>query len=85
MSFFDSSEKSSSLTIIRVDLDLNCIKGGGACHLREKVLAEAANTYVQIIFDVSVPLSVNCRFIVVADYRKNAEYLGTNVRAWSSE
>ena len=26
----------------RVDHDLNCIKGGGACHLREKVLAEAA-------------------------------------------
>ncbi|TFY81604.1 hypothetical protein EWM64_g2408 [Hericium alpestre] len=24
-----------------VDRDLNCIKGGGACHLREKVLAEA--------------------------------------------
>jgi len=44
-----------------VDLDLNCIKGGGACHLREKVLAEAANT-----------------FILVADYRKNAKYLGTN-------
>lgn len=44
-----------------VDLNLNCIKGGGACHLREKVLAEAANT-----------------FIVVADYRKNAECLGTN-------
>ncbi|OAX43409.1 ribose 5-phosphate isomerase [Rhizopogon vinicolor AM-OR11-026] len=44
-----------------VDLNLNCIKGGGACHLREKVLAEAANT-----------------FILVADYRKNADYLGTN-------
>ncbi|KAG1733889.1 ribose-5-phosphate isomerase [Suillus paluster] len=44
-----------------VDPELNCIKGGGACHLREKVLAEAANT-----------------FIVVADYRKNTEYLGTN-------
>ncbi|KAG2743758.1 nagb/rpia/CoA transferase-like protein [Suillus brevipes Sb2] len=29
-----------------VDLDLNCIKGGGACHLREKVLAEAAKTCV---------------------------------------
>ncbi len=29
-----------------VDKDLNCIKGGGACHLREKVLAEAADTYV---------------------------------------
>ena len=28
----------------RVDHDLNCIKGGGACHLREKVLAEAAET-----------------------------------------
>ncbi|TFY73559.1 hypothetical protein EWM64_g10453 [Hericium alpestre] len=27
-----------------VDRDLNCIKGGGACHLREKVLAEAAVT-----------------------------------------
>lgn len=47
-----------------VDHDLNCIKGGGACHLREKVLAEAANT-----------------FILVADYRKNVEYLGTNFRS----
>ncbi|KAF7369065.1 Ribose-5-phosphate isomerase [Mycena venus] len=44
-----------------VDHNLNCIKGGGACHLREKVLAEAANT-----------------FILVADFRKNVEYLGTN-------
>jgi ribose 5-phosphate isomerase A len=44
-----------------VDPHLNCIKGGGACHLREKVLAEAAHT-----------------FIVVADYRKNSEYLGKN-------
>lgn len=43
-----------------VDKDLNCIKGGGACHLREKVLAEAART-----------------FIVVADYRKNSDVLGT--------
>ena len=31
---------------VRVDHDLNCIKGGGGCHLREKVLAEAADTYV---------------------------------------
>ncbi|KAF9493699.1 ribose-5-phosphate isomerase [Pleurotus eryngii] len=46
-----------------VDRDLNCIKGGGACHLREKVLAEAAQT-----------------FILVADYRKNVEYLGTNFK-----
>ncbi|EGN94413.1 hypothetical protein SERLA73DRAFT_144122 [Serpula lacrymans var. lacrymans S7.3] len=44
-----------------VDHELNCIKGGGACHLREKVLAEAAKT-----------------FILVADYRKNVKYLGTN-------
>ncbi|KAG5351967.1 hypothetical protein C0989_004370 [Termitomyces sp. Mn162] len=44
-----------------VDKNLNSIKGGGACHLREKVVAEAAST-----------------FIVVADYRKNAEFLGTN-------
>ncbi|KAF8649065.1 hypothetical protein AX16_006038 [Volvariella volvacea WC 439] len=44
-----------------VDENLNCIKGGGACHLREKVLAEAAKT-----------------FILVADYRKNVQNLGTN-------
>lgn len=49
---------------LRVDHDLNCIKGGGACHLREKVLAEAAETW-----------------IVVADYRKNSEVLGTTVRS----
>lgn len=30
----------------RVDADLSCIKGGGACQLREKVLAEAARTFV---------------------------------------
>jgi len=44
-----------------VDYQLNCVKGGGACHLREKVLAEAAKT-----------------FILVADHRKNVQYLGTN-------
>lgn len=47
-----------------VDSQLNCIKGGGACQLREKVLAEAAST-----------------FVVVADYRKNVECLGTNYRS----
>ncbi|KAF8632658.1 hypothetical protein AX17_004791 [Amanita inopinata Kibby_2008] len=31
-----------------VDLQLNCIKGGGACHLREKVLAEAARTFILV-------------------------------------
>ncbi|KAK0199825.1 ribose 5-phosphate isomerase A-domain-containing protein [Desarmillaria ectypa] len=46
-----------------VDRELNCIKGGGACHLREKVLAEAALT-----------------FILVADYRKNVDYLCTNFK-----
>jgi len=46
-----------------VDRHLNCIKGGGACQLREKVLAEAART-----------------FVVVADYRKNVEILGTNFK-----
>ncbi|ODN75275.1 ribose-5-phosphate isomerase [Cryptococcus amylolentus CBS 6039] len=43
-----------------VDNELNSIKGGGACQLREKVLAEAADTWV-----------------IVADYRKNSETLGT--------
>ena len=37
-----------SYTKLRVDTQLNCIKGGGACHLREKVLAEAATTQVCI-------------------------------------
>ncbi|CAD6929582.1 unnamed protein product [Tilletia laevis] len=32
----------------RVDNFLNCIKGGGACHLREKVLAEAAREFVVV-------------------------------------
>jgi len=31
-----------------VDPQLNCIKGGGACHLREKVLAEAARTFIVV-------------------------------------
>ncbi|TBU57268.1 ribose 5-phosphate isomerase [Dichomitus squalens] len=31
-----------------VDHDLNCIKGGGGCHLREKVLAEAADTFILV-------------------------------------
>jgi hypothetical protein len=63
----------------RVDHALNCVKGGGACHLREKVLAEAAKT-----FDSSSKALLECssilfRFILVADYRKNVQYLGTNV------
>ncbi|KAF5391024.1 hypothetical protein D9757_003930 [Collybiopsis confluens] len=52
-------------------VQLNCIKGGGACHLREKVLAEAATTQVH----------KSPHFILVADYRKNVEYLGTNFKA----
>ncbi|KAF6760475.1 ribose-5-phosphate isomerase [Ephemerocybe angulata] len=31
-----------------VDSSLNCIKGGGACHLREKVIAEAAQTFIVV-------------------------------------
>lgn len=31
-----------------VDYALNAIKGGGACHLREKVLAEAADEFIII-------------------------------------
>lgn len=63
----------------RVDINLNCIKGGGACHLREKVLAEAANTLVIPL----IPHTINQQrfsFILVADYRKNVETLCTNVR-----
>ena len=67
---------------IRVDHDLNCIKGGGGCHLREKVLAEAADTYV-----VHLPARehhsanrvISNSFVLVADYRKNSDVLGTNV------
>lgn len=31
-----------------IDADLNAIKGGGACHLREKVLAEAAQRFILV-------------------------------------
>ncbi|THH04115.1 hypothetical protein EW146_g10263 [Bondarzewia mesenterica] len=75
-----------------VDKNLNCIKGGGACHLREKVLAEAAVTYVfppiyLLIFyliTLTSPLTTNAHarsFIVVADYRKNSEVLGTSYKS----
>lgn len=47
-----------------MDAELNAIKGGGACQLREKVLADMADTWV-----------------MVADYRKNSQVLGTTVRA----
>jgi len=36
--------------VCRVDADLHCIKGGGACQLREKVLAEVARTFVFCLF-----------------------------------
>jgi len=31
-----------------IDKNLNCIKGGGACHLREKALAEAAKSFILV-------------------------------------
>jgi ribose 5-phosphate isomerase A len=31
-----------------VDLQLNCIKGGGGCQLQEKIVAHAAKTFVVI-------------------------------------
>merc|ERR1719403_444623 len=43
-----------------VDEALNCIKGGGGCHLQEKVVAFNAK-----------------KFVVVADYRKDAQRLCT--------
>lgn len=62
---------------------MNCIKGGGGCHLREKVPAEAADTYV--IHDPADAQKRNLishpnSFVLVADYRKNSSVLGTNVR-----
>jgi ribose 5-phosphate isomerase len=41
--------------VCRVDTELNCIKGGGACQLREKVLAEAAKTFV-CLFIIAEPV-----------------------------
>ena len=35
----------------RVDSALNLIKGGGACHLREKVIAAAAREFVVVADD----------------------------------
>lgn len=36
---------SNACALSRIDAELNCIKGGGGCQYREKVLAEAAKTY----------------------------------------
>ncbi len=71
----------ASLYSFRVDLDLNCIKGGGGCHLREKVLAEAADTYVKNAKYASMRSATHDMdsFILVADYRKNSSVLGTMV------
>ena len=64
-----------------VDKGLSCIKGGGACQLREKVLAEAADTCVLFFLFYASLFHLHCySWIVVADYRKNSQVLGTNVR-----
>ena len=57
------------------------MKGGGACHLREKVLAEAAKTYCISFHARPTSAQEISSFILVADHRKNVEYLGTNVRS----
>jgi ribose 5-phosphate isomerase A len=70
----------------RVDNALNSIKGGGACQLREKVLAEAADTCVWPSRDclekrrTHPSCSPYHSWVIVADYRKNSEVLGTSVR-----
>jgi hypothetical protein len=38
----------SAYPLTRLKAELNAIKGGGACHLREKVLAEAADEFVLV-------------------------------------
>jgi hypothetical protein len=60
-SFYLISRLSVEPVTNRVDKDLNCIKGGGACHLREKVLAEAADTYV----DPSLHLNSSDHVVVI--------------------
>ncbi|KAH8551883.1 ribose-5-phosphate isomerase [Umbelopsis sp. PMI_123] len=44
-----------------VDGQLNCIKGGGACHLQEKIIAFASNRFIVVADDrkKSVTLGVN--------------------------
>lgn len=44
-----------------IDDQLNCIKGGGGCHMQEKMVAFNAK-----------------KFIVLADYTKKSDKLGTN-------
>ncbi|MHA1821432.1 MAG: ribose 5-phosphate isomerase A [Promethearchaeota archaeon] len=42
-----------------IDKDLNLIKGGGGCHVQEKIVASNSK-----------------KLIIIADYRKDSEYLG---------
>ena len=55
---------------LRVDEELNCIKGGGGCHLREKVLAEAAETCVSrtTLYELIV-MTVLVSYNVPTDFR----------------
>lgn len=55
-----------------VDQDLNCIKGGGGCLLQEVRFTFTFNLKKLVI-------SNSKRWFVVADYRKEAEILGTMV------
>jgi ribose 5-phosphate isomerase A len=56
----------------RVDADLHCIKGGGACQLREKVLAEVARTFVFLSF----PCGSSVNLLQVHRRRRLPEELG---------
>ncbi|TIB12048.1 hypothetical protein E3P89_01747 [Wallemia ichthyophaga] len=61
-----------------VDGNLNALKGGGACHLREKVLAEAANMWdCTHTHTHTHSHSRTLSFVIVADERKNSKLLGT--------
>jgi ribose 5-phosphate isomerase A len=68
-----------------VDADLNCIKGGGACHLREKVLAEAAMTWI-VVADYrknSLVLGINVRSCLrYAAIAAQALFRETRTKLW---
>ncbi|KAJ9096948.1 ribose-5-phosphate isomerase rki1 [Naganishia adeliensis] len=78
-----------------VDSNLNSIKGGGACQLREKVLAEAAETWVMVAdyrknsetlgdnWHQGIPIEV-APFAYVAVLRKLAELGSPTDRAEST-
>jgi ribose 5-phosphate isomerase A len=61
-----------------VDLELNCIKGGGACLFQEKLVAERARKFVCVAGIWHLDMAGRAQLTYTPDYRKKQDRLLTN-------